>query len=116
MIKRDFQVGLNVLGAGVDDPDVVFFQNHVCGSARNYTGHCNPELDRRVELQSRESDQRKRRQMVWEIDLMLQQDLARPILYHRKGGTCWHPWVRGLTVMVNSQYNGWRMDDVWLDR
>ena len=116
LIKRDFQVGLSVLGSGVDDPDVVFFQNHVCGSARNYTGHCNPELDRRVELQSREPDQGKRRQMVWEIDLMLQQDLARPILYHRKGGTCWHPWVRGLTMMVNSQYNGWRMEEAWLDR
>jgi hypothetical protein len=24
--------------------------------------------------------------------------------------------VKGLTVMVNSQYNGWRMEDVWLDQ
>ncbi len=116
LIKRDYQVGLSVLGNGVDDPDVVLFQNHVCGSARNYTGHCNSDLDKKIELQSREPDLTKRRQMVWEIDRTLQEELARPILYHRKGGTCWQPWVKGLTLMVNSQYNGWRMEDVWLDR
>jgi hypothetical protein len=26
------------------------------------------------------------------------------------------PQVKGLTVMVNSMYNGWRMEDVWLDK
>jgi hypothetical protein len=26
------------------------------------------------------------------------------------------PQLKGLTIMVNSQYNGWRMEDVWLDR
>jgi hypothetical protein len=30
--------------------------------------------------------------------------------------TCMQPQVKGLTVMANSQYNGWRMEDVWLDR
>ena len=24
--------------------------------------------------------------------------------------------VKGLTVMTNSRYNGWRFEDVWLDR
>jgi hypothetical protein len=23
---------------------------------------------------------------------------------------------KGLSIMVNSQYNGWRMEDVWLDQ
>jgi len=26
------------------------------------------------------------------------------------------PQVKGLTTMVNSIYNGWRMEDVWLDK
>jgi len=26
------------------------------------------------------------------------------------------PQLKGLTIMVNSQFNGWRMEDVWLDR
>jgi hypothetical protein len=24
--------------------------------------------------------------------------------------------VKGLTAMFNSAYNGWRMEDVWLDK
>ena len=24
--------------------------------------------------------------------------------------------MKGLTVMVNSIFNGWRMEDVWLDK
>jgi peptide/nickel transport system substrate-binding protein len=116
LIKKDYAVGLSVLGSAADDPDVVFLQNHVCGSARNYTGHCDHELDKKMEAQSMETDPLRRRQMVWEIDQKLQEELARPVLYHRRGGTCWQPWVKGLTLMVNSQYNGWRMEDVWLDR
>jgi peptide/nickel transport system substrate-binding protein len=46
----------------------------------------------------------------------LQEDGARPIIYHTRLGTCMQPHLKGLTVMVNSQYNGWRMEDVWLDR
>jgi peptide/nickel transport system substrate-binding protein len=26
------------------------------------------------------------------------------------------PYVNGLTIIVNSVYNGWRMEDVWLDK
>jgi hypothetical protein len=25
-------------------------------------------------------------------------------------------WAPGLTIMVNSLFNGWRMDDVWFDK
>jgi peptide/nickel transport system substrate-binding protein len=31
-------------------------------------------------------------------------------------GTCWQPYVKGLTMMVNSIYNGYRFEDVWLDK
>src|SRR5215472_12059780 len=36
VIRKDFRIGLNVLGTAVDDPDVYFYQNYVCSSARNY--------------------------------------------------------------------------------
>jgi peptide/nickel transport system substrate-binding protein len=29
---------------------------------------------------------------------------------------CRQPWVKGLTIMVNSVNNGWRYEDVWLDK
>jgi peptide/nickel transport system substrate-binding protein len=44
------------------------------------------------------------------------EDGAKPLIYFNRGGICWDPSVKGLTVMVNSIYNGWRMEDIWLDR
>jgi peptide/nickel transport system substrate-binding protein len=116
LIKKDYKVGLNVLGTAVDDPDVYFYQNFVCSSARNYMGYCDKEFDRMVDQQSMEADPAKRKKLVWEIDHKLQEDLARPVIYHLRAATCWHPEVKGLTMMTNSQYNGWRFEDVWLDR
>ena len=74
------------------------------------------ELDELIDQQSRETDQEKRKQLVWEIDATLQEDGARPVIFHTRGATCWQPQVKGLTTMVNSIYNGWRMEDVWLDK
>ena len=116
LVRKDYKVAISVLGGAVDDPDVTFYQNHVCGSARNYTGHCNPSLDALIDKQSMEGDVARRRQIVQEIDHALQEEQARPVLYHEHGGTCWQPEVKGLTLMVNSAYNSWRMEDVWLDR
>ena len=114
--RKDYKVGLNLTGAGVDDPDAQFFENYACGSDRNYTGYCNQDIDKLMEQQSMERDQDKRRRLVWEIDKRLQEDGARPILFHNRFATCWHPRLKGLTIMVNSLFNGWRMEDVWLDK
>ena len=46
----------------------------------------------------------------------LADDVVRPIIYHDVGAACWHPYVKNMTIMVNSIYNGWRWEDVWLDR
>ncbi|MBV9481746.1 MAG: hypothetical protein JO249_13475 [Acidobacteria bacterium] len=83
---------------------------------RNYTAYCNTELDKLFDQQSMQADQEKRRHLVWEIDKRLQEDGARPILYHNRFATCWRPELKGLTIMVNSLFNGWRMEDVWLDK
>jgi len=114
--RKDYQIGLNNTGSGVDDPDQQFFENYSCGSERNYTGYCNAELEKQFIEQSTMADREKRRRLVWEIDKKLQEDGARPIIYHTRAATCMQPQLKGLTVMVNSQYNGWRMEDVWLDR
>ena len=114
--RKDYQIGLNVTGSGVDDPDQQFYENYSCGSERNYTGYCNPELQKLFDRQSAEIDQQKRKALVWEIDKQLQEDVARPIIYHNRGGTCWQPQLKGLTLMVNSIFNGNRFEDIWLDR
>jgi peptide/nickel transport system substrate-binding protein len=40
----------------------------------------------------------------------------RPIIFFMRQGTCWQPEVKGLTLMENSIFNSWRMEDVWLDK
>ena len=114
--RKDYQIGLNITGSAVDDPDQQFYENYSCGSERNYGGYCNKELDQQFDRQSQEADQDKRRKLVWEIDKKLQEDAARPIVMHNRGATCWQPYVKGVTLMVNSIFNGWRMEDYWLDK
>jgi len=116
LMRKDYKVGLNVLGTAVDDPDVYFYQNFVCSSARNYMGYCDKEFDKMVDQQSMEADPARRKKLVWDIDHKLQEDFARPVIYHLRAATCWLPEIKGLTMMTNSQYNGWRFEDVWLDR
>ena len=76
----------------------------------------NPQMDKLFDQQSMEQDQEKRRDLVFEIDKKLQEDGARPILFHNRFATCWQPQLKGLTIMVNSLFNGWRMEDVWLEK
>jgi peptide/nickel transport system substrate-binding protein len=116
VMRKDFTVTVNVSENSLDDPDPIFYQNYVCGAERNYTGYCNPELDQAIDRQSMEPDRNKRKQLVWEIERKLAEDDARPIIYYLRGATCWHPHVKGLTIMVNSIFNGSRFEDLWLDK
>jgi peptide/nickel transport system substrate-binding protein len=113
--RKDYAVGLNLTGSSVDDPDQNFYENYGCGSERNYTDYCNKELEKQFDQQSAETDLEKRKRLVWEIDKKLQEDVARPIISHSRRATCWSPRVKGVTIMTNSSYNGWRFEDVWLD-
>jgi peptide/nickel transport system substrate-binding protein len=82
----------------------------------NYNGYCSAEVDALIERQSTEADQEKRKRLVSEIERKLAEDSARPIILYDRRATCWQPRVNGLTLRVNSLFNGWRMEDVWLDK
>ena len=116
VMRRDYTVALNLSGTVVDDPDALLYENYVCNGIGNYDGYCNPEIDKLIDKQSMEPNQEKRRSIVWEIERRLVEDGAKPLVYFNRGGYCWDPSVKGVTIMVNSIYNGWRMEDVWLDR
>jgi len=116
LARKDFTIGLNLIGNGLDEPDQTLYENYTCNAEGNYDAYCNPELDKMVDQQSMESDKERRRKLVWEVERKLAEDVARPILYHSVSGTCWHPYVKGYTMTVNAIYNGLRMEDVWLDK
>ena len=113
--RQDFTVALNFQTAG-PDPDPTLHLFYGCGSSLNWDGYCQPEIDQLIEQQSREGDPERRKQLLWTIEKKLAADDVRPILFYRPGGTCRQPYIKGMTIMVNSIFNSWRMEDVWLDR
>jgi peptide/nickel transport system substrate-binding protein len=116
VMRKDYKIGLNLTGGGVDDPDQQFYENYGCGSPRNYTAYCNPELEKLFDRQSMEADEGKRKKLVWEIEKKLAEDGARPIIFYNRFAYCWQPQVKNWTMMVNSIINNWRMEDVWLEK
>jgi peptide/nickel transport system substrate-binding protein len=111
--RKDYTAALNLQTSG-PDPDPVVQLFYGCGSNVNWDGYCNPEMDKLIEQQSREADPGRRKRLLWTIERKLAEDNVRPIIFYSRGGTCEQPWVNGLTIMVNSIFNGWRMEDVWL--
>jgi len=115
ILRKDFTVALNLQTSG-PDPDPILNIFYGCGASINWDGYCNPEIDELIERQSREGDPAKRKEVLWQIERKLAEDGARPILFYAKGATCRQPYVKGFTQMANSLFNGWRMEDVWLDK
>jgi peptide/nickel transport system substrate-binding protein len=114
-VGADYKLGLDVSTGGLDEPDQKFYENYVCGAERNLTGYCDHETDKLIDAQSMEADPQKRRQVVWQVERRLAEDASRPVLLYSRFASCMLPRLKGLTTMTNSRFNGWRMEDVWLD-
>jgi peptide/nickel transport system substrate-binding protein len=115
IMRKEYTVGLNLQTSGPDpDPTLALFFG--CGSSLNWDGYCNKEVDKLIEQQSIEADTDRRKQLVWAIERKLAEDVARPVIFYNRTGTCWQPYVKGLTIMVDSLFNSNRREDWWLDR
>jgi peptide/nickel transport system substrate-binding protein len=115
LARRDYAIGANLTATGIDDPDAMFYEHYKCGSTRNVTDYCNPEIDRLIELQSQEPSRERRLALVAQIQRKLEEDVAKPMLGWRTGYVAMWPHVRNL-VPHHSIYNWARMQEVWLDR
>lgn len=115
MTRREFDVAVNATGIGPDDPDANLYENFKCGSARNYSAYCSEEVDHMIEQQSQIVEQKKRLQLVNEIDKRLQLDGARMMLGWSKEYVVMWPYVKNL-MPHQSIYNYGRLQEVWLDK
>ena len=113
--RKEYTVGLALQTSG-PDPDPVLELFYGCGSNLNWDSYCSAQTDKLIMQQSMEADPDKRRQLLWTIERTLAQENVRPILYYSRGATCWRPYVKGISLMVNSVFNGNRNEDVWLDK
>jgi peptide/nickel transport system substrate-binding protein len=116
IMRKDYKLAVEVSTGGLDEPDQKFYENYVCGADRNLTGYCDPETDKLIDAQSMEANPEKRRQLVWQVERRLAEDASRPVLLYSRFAQCTQPSVKGLVTVTNSRFNGWRMEDVWLDR
>ena len=114
--RQDYWVALNLTGSSVDDPDAILLESYACDSEYNYAKYCNPEVSKLLEAQSAETDVAKRREIVWEIERILNEDVARPIILHGRSARCRQPYVKGHVRAANSIYSSWRHEQVWLDK
>jgi peptide/nickel transport system substrate-binding protein len=115
IMRREYTVGLNLQTSG-PDPGPTLGLFYGCGSSLNWDGYCNKEVDKLIEQQSIEADTDRRKELVWAIERKLAEDVARPVIFYNRTGTCWQPYVKGLTIMVDSLFNSNRREDWWLDR
>jgi len=116
IIKGAYQIGFETSGSAIDDPDVVFYENFMCSSIRNYNKYCSKEVEAKIEEQSQTIDPKKRKQLVNELDMHLLREHARIAVYHSTSSSCWHPHVKGYVRANNGIYTHHRMEDVWIDK
>lgn len=107
---------VNELSSRARNPGTAEWPNVLVVDGRLQAGYNNPEVEKLIEAQSAERDRAKRLKIVGEIERLLVEDGARPIINHGAANTCWQPAVKGIVLQQNSIYNSWRFDTVWLDR
>jgi peptide/nickel transport system substrate-binding protein len=113
--RGDYQIGANLTGLGVDDPDANFYENYACGSPRNYSHYCSEQVGRMIDQQSQEVNQQKRLELVLALQKKAEEDAPRPILDWRLDYFSHWPYVHDM-IPHNNIYNFGRMQDVWRDK
>jgi peptide/nickel transport system substrate-binding protein len=69
--RGDYQIGANLTGLGVDDPDANLYENFACGSPRNYSFYCDEHVMKMIDQQSQELDVKRRLGIVVTIQKKL---------------------------------------------
>jgi peptide/nickel transport system substrate-binding protein len=113
--RKEFQLGINISGYDVDDPDAILFEDYTCTSLRNYTSYCDEAVSRMIDQQSQELDPVKRLALVHQAQKKLAEAGARPTVSRGVDHFAHWPPVKNL-IPHHSLYSFGRMQEVWLDR
>src|SRR5438105_349480 len=52
----------------------------------------------------------------YDPDIEKSRSESRPIIFYNRVATCWQPYVKNMTLMVNGIFSGNRREDIWLDK
>ena len=62
--RRDYTIAANLTAVGIDDPDALLYEQYKCGSLRNATDYCNPEVDTLTDAVLAENDPKARDDLI----------------------------------------------------
>jgi peptide/nickel transport system substrate-binding protein len=113
-VRGDFTFASDRTAMEPDDPDATFYEHYACGSSRNHSRYCDPELTRLIDQQSQELDRAKRHALVRTIQRKLEDAGVSPVLSWRLDYFAAWPHVKNL-VPHHSIYSWGRLQDVWVD-
>lgn len=114
IVSGDFAMIGHSHSFSLDDPDSILPSHYSCGGAENFPGLCDPGLDRLIQRQSREVDERLRRELLNEIErLIWEQDAKIWFQWSARRTPVWNDVV-GLDPGGPSLYEGRSLDQVFI--
>jgi peptide/nickel transport system substrate-binding protein len=103
------------LRGGTPVPDITLYAAHMPGQPLNSSGVDDPKLTEMIRLQRRTYNVNKRREIVYDI----QRHLAEQVYYHYDPSvttvSAWEPYVKNFAPNIGHDYGG-RLMVAWIDR
>ena len=116
VLGRKFEKVAITLRGGATSPDPYLVGAHLPGQPQNVAGVNDPKLTDMIKLQRRTFDVAKRREIVYDIQRYLSQQVY--YLYTSPSAKvvgAWEPYVKNYMPNIGNDYGG-RMMAAWLDR
>jgi len=115
-LGRKFDKIAMTLRGGATSPNPYLVDAHLPGSPQNTAGVNDPKLTEMLKLQRRTFDEKKRREIVYDIQrLCAQQAYYLYVSPSAKVLSAWEPYVKNFSPNVSLDYGG-RLMITWLDR
>jgi ABC-type transport system substrate-binding protein len=115
-LGRKFEKVAMTLRGAATTPDPYLFSPHMPGSLLNTAGVNDPKLTDMLKLQRRTFDEKKRREIVWDIQrLCSQQAYYLYVSPSAKVLSAWEPYVKNFAPNISLDYGG-RLMIAWLDK
>jgi len=90
----DFAVALMSFGANNYTKEIGFSEHYSCGSSRNYSRYCNPEVDDLIMQMTIETDPERQKALGWEAGEMILRDHGKMTVTYSITQAFHHPDVR----------------------
>ena len=114
-IYGKFEKMAHSLRGGTPVADISLYTSHIPGELFNSSGVNDPKLTEMIRLQRRTLDAAKRREIVFDI----QRYLAEQVYYHYGPSfstvSAWEPYVKNFAPNLGHDYGG-RLLAAWLDK